>query len=149
MINIWHHQPCTAGCVAAGAGFLLNFTIREHPLSTRDGTGTAASGTRQHLAPDQHRLTEDGEASKPSSRKSLLSSDKSVPVGNGMAPPTEGQNGHQNGLVEDADAGASQTTVLGPQPLMGAMAQIKVALSLQENMPNGGQSCPICFVYIP
>ena len=66
-----------------------------------------------------------------------------------MAPPTEGQNGHQNGLVEDADAGASQTTVLGPQPLMGAMAQIKVALSLQENLPNGGQSCPICFVYIP
>ena len=139
MIIIWHHQPCAAGCVAAGAGFLLNFTIREHPLNSRDSTGTAASGTRQHLAPDQHRLTDDGEASKSSSRKSLLSSDTTVPVGNSMAHSTEGQNGHQNGLVEDA--GVSQTTVLGPQPLTGAMAQIKVALSLQ-NMPNGCQNCP-------
>lgn len=128
VLNSGYRLYLLLGCIAAGAGFLLNFTIREHPLSTRDSPGTAASGTRQHLAPDQHRLTDDGEASKPSSRKSLLSNSKPVPISNSMAPSTEEQGGPQSGLVEDA--GASQTTVLGPQPLMGAMAQIKdLALS--------------------
>ncbi|KAL0037389.1 hypothetical protein WJX79_005661 [Trebouxia sp. C0005] len=60
VLNSGYRLYLVLGCFAAGTGFLLNFTIREHPPGTKHHSRTSTSGTDRPLAPDQHRLTDDG-----------------------------------------------------------------------------------------
>ena len=122
-------MPCCtdAGCFAAGTGFLLNFTISEHPPGRQPNRSSSTSATQAPLAPDQHRLTDDGEAIKPAaaaqqgrrqtskgSKAQLGGEDEVVSCG----IQREGQGSCQ---LEDM-----QTHGKG-QLVQGAVAQIKVS----------------------
>lgn len=119
-------MPCyiTAGCFAAGTGFLLNFTICEHPPGRQPNRSTSQAP----LAPDQHRLTDDGEPIKPAAaaqqgRRQMSKGSRAqlggeaVDVSSGVQ--REGQGGSQPENM--------QTAVGKGQLFQGAVAQIKVS----------------------
>lgn len=107
-----------AGCFAAGTGFLLNFTIREHPPGTKHHRRTSASGADRPLAPDQHRLTDDGGSSVSLPGKAVLKEDDKAHVVESLTPGRQEQDSQQSSLPQTPK----------PQPLLGAMAQIKVLI---------------------
>ena len=111
-------QSLCAGCFAAGTGFLLNFTIREHPPGTRHHRRTSVSGTDRPLAPDQHRLTDDGGSSISLPGKAVLKEDDKAHVVESFTPRRQEQHSQQSSLPQTPE----------PQPLLGAMAQIKVPI---------------------
>lgn len=115
-----------AGCFAAGTGFLLNFTIREHPPGTKHHRRTSASGTDRPLAPDQHRLTDDGGSSVSSPGKAVLKEDDKAHEVESLTPGRQEQDSQQSSLPQTSH----------PQPLLGAMAQIKVPLSVDLEIVN-------------
>ena len=127
-----------AGCVFALTGFLLNFTIREHPPSSKSAIARSLSGPQAHLAPNQHRLTDDGEAGKlpPSAVLEHQGSKQHLPKG--------GQDHvHADSVLHGSEAerhgngqGEEERTIDQRRPLLqGALAQIKVSHMLSQINP--------------
>ncbi|DBA82751.1 hypothetical protein WJX77_005919 [Trebouxia sp. C0004] len=115
VLNSGYRLYLVLGCFAAGTGFLLNFTIREHPPGTKHHRRISASGTDRPLAPDQHRLTDDGGSSVSSPGKALLKEDDKAHVVESLTLRRQEQASQQSSLPQTPE----------PQPLLGAMAQIK------------------------
>ncbi|DBB09683.1 hypothetical protein WJX82_003832 [Trebouxia sp. C0006] len=115
VLNSGYRLYLVLGCFAAGTGFLLNFTIREHPPGTKHHRRTSASGTDRPLAPDQHRLTDDGGSSVSSPGKAVLKEDDKAHEVESLTPGRQEQESQQSSLPQTSH----------PQPLLGAMAQIK------------------------
>ena len=120
------------GCFAAGTGFLLNFTIREHPPGTKHNSSRALSGVNLPLAPDQHRLTDDGsETSKPSQNGSVNKQGKAVLKGHDRNPvatsvaSTDDIQGEPH-ISQLGAAEGPQTSEQGLQRPLGPTAQLKV-----------------------
>ncbi|KAA6420960.1 MAG: hypothetical protein FRX49_09101 [Trebouxia sp. A1-2] len=116
VLNSGYRLYLVLGCFAAGTGFLLNFTIREHPPGTKHHSRTSTSGTDRPLAPDQHRLTDDGGSSMSLPGKAVLKGDDKAHVAESLTPRRQEQDSQQSSLPQTPE----------PQPLLGAMAQIKV-----------------------
>lgn len=127
------HKECMiTGCFAAGTGFLLNFTIREHPPGTKHNSSRALSGVNLPLAPDQHRLTDDGsETSKPSQNGSVNKQGKAVLKGHDRNPvatsvaSTDDIQGEPH-ISQLGAAEGPQTSEQGLQRPLGPTAQLKV-----------------------
>ena len=142
-------MPCckTAGCFAAGTGFLLNFTICEHPPGRQSNRGSSISASEAPLAPDQHRLTDDGEPLKPEplkpaaaaqqGRRQTLKGSKAQLAGEGedvcCGVQRDGREGSQ---LED-----TQTAGGKGQLLQGAVTQIKVSNAKPPPPPPPCGSC--------
>ncbi|KAL3153143.1 hypothetical protein ABBQ38_012160 [Trebouxia sp. C0009 RCD-2024] len=120
-----HHHHCR-GCFAAGTGFLLTLTVCEHPPGSKLNRSTSTAASHAPLAPDQHRLTDDGELVKPTvappqhDRRQDPKGSKvqmGVEEGASQGAQWEGQGGSQLEGVQDS----GQKGQLVP----GAMTQIK------------------------
>ena len=119
-----------AGCFAAGTGFLLNFTIREHPPGLKVSRSRRNSDPQAPLAPAQHRLTDDGEVGKVPTAAAVDQQGKRPetqsskgPLGAGGGLHSEDEDGYGARQVESDDVQCASRLAL---PLQGATAQIKV-----------------------
>ena len=116
----------SAGCFAASAGFLLNFTIHELPPSNKTTRSRRDSPSHTPLAPDSHRLTDDAEYDQPpdASRSQDV---KGAVLRNGMKEAMHGLLPHNKG--EDEGLGRHKGSVQNMKPegrLQVAVAQVKV-----------------------
>ena len=104
-----------AGCVAATAGFLLNFAINEAATASPKPIETQPS--QVPLSPNQHRLTEDGEP------------DKSVVAGDLFV---SNQQSSKNALVSNSTTSGSQAE----QHIQAELGTTALQSSHQQPLPD-------------
>lgn len=130
-----------AGCFAAGIGFLLNFTISEHPPGSKLDQSSSTPASQAPLAPGQHRLTDDVEPLKATAaplqqgRRQDSKGSKAGMGAEGGVPRGMHGGGQGGGRLEEAQ-GAGQKGQL----LQGALAQIRV--SSVQPVPSCMSCCP-------
>ena len=115
---------CSAGCFAAATGFLLDFTIREHPPAAKHSRSRASSGVGLPLAPDQHRLTDDGEGTKQANKETTDLQNKT------QTKDSEAASSSSQGPEDEGPQNGVQGTPQDLQPMQRLAAQIKVMLLL-------------------
>lgn len=133
----WLHS---AGCFAAGTGFLLNFTISEHPQGRQPNRSSSTLGSQAPLAPDQHRLTDDGEPIKPAAATQQGRQQRAK----GSKPQLGGEEEGASYGVQREEQGGSQLVDGQSEPgrlFQGAVAQIKVS---SESLAQGAHTCRSC-----
>lgn len=117
-----------AGCFAAGTGFLLNFTIREHPPGRKPNRSSSASASQTPLAPGQHRLTDDGE---PIKLVAVTQQGRRQAPKGSKAQSGEGDQAVSHSTPREGQAASQLEDVqsVGPHGRLfqGAVAQIKVS----------------------
>lgn len=130
-----------AGCFAAGTGFLLNFTICEHPPRRQPNRSSSTLAAQAPLAPDQHRLTDDGERTK----AAAATQQGRQQVCKGSKPQLGGEDAGASYGVQREEQGDSQLEELqGEQGRLfqGAVAQIKVSIA---SLAQGVRTCRSCY----
>lgn len=120
VLNSGYRLYLVLGCFAAGTGFLLNFTIREHSLPAKHSRSRASSGVGLPLAPDQHRLTDDGEGVKPVPQDVTTAKSR----GKNYEAATSSEQGREEA---EQQSGPAQ-----PNALQRVAAQVKELVSSRE-----------------
>lgn len=115
-----------AGCFAAVTGFLLNFTICESAVAAPQHTPQRQPSANLPLAPDQHRLTDDGDDKAPSAQlganatQSKQALDRAVPAHETASQADQ----HIQAELVDADQ-ATSSNITSPA-LQNVFQQIQV-----------------------